>query len=219
MKCKNCKKENIEGTKYCKYCGELLYEMKTCQNGHQYIASEKNCPYCPPPGGERIITPFEDIKTTDKDATANLINDERTIIDTSKAILNKNISNSDDKTVIVSTEKSEPQLSNIQSSKSRKLIGWLVTFDIDPNGKDFRLYEGRNTIGKNSNNDVVLLEPSVSSLHSTILYRPLDKKLFIQDNLSTNGTFVNNTLIDDKQVLADNDIIRIGKINLKVKLI
>lgn len=218
MKCKNCKKENLEGTKYCKFCGELLFEMKTCPNGHQYNAAEKNCPYCPPPGGERVINPFEDMKTV-ADVSPNVHNSgDKTVVDTSKATLSSNVQ-AGDKTVISSPNQTEAQLKKIQSNVSRKMIGWLVTFDIDPNGKDFRLYEGKTTIGKDAKNDVVLVDPAVSSLHATILFRPLDKKLIIQDNLSTNGTFVNDALIDDKQVLADNDIIKIGKINLKVKLI
>lgn len=218
MKCKKCKKENAAGAKYCKYCGELLFEMKTCPNGHQYNSSESNCPYCPPPGGERVINPFGDMKTVAESPDASQENYDKTVVDNSNPILSQSNYNTGDKTIILDPQQSEPKLRKMQYS-SRKLIGWLVTFDIDPNGKDFRLYEGRTTIGKDSKNDIVLLDPSVSSLHATILFRPQDKKIFIQDNLSTNGSFVNDVLIDDKQTLADNDRIRIGNINLILKLI
>ena len=218
MKCRNCKKENPEGTKYCKYCGELLYEMKTCPNGHQYNASEKYCPHCPLP--EQVKTNNSDnMKTVAENYNINIDSNDKTVLDNSKVVMSQNGIDIKDKTVIASPDESKIQLEKIQSSRSRKLIGWLVTFDINPNGKDFKLFEGKTTIGKSDKNDIVILDPSVSSAHATILYRPLDKKLFIQDNLSTNGTFVNNNLIDDKQVLSDNDIITIGKINLKVKLI
>lgn len=218
MKCKNCKKENPEGTKYCKFCGELLYDMKTCPNGHQYYASEKYCPYCPPPEQVKAIN-SDNIKTVAENYNINTYGDDKTVLDNSKVVMSQNGIDLNDKTVVASPDESKIQLEKIQSGKSRKLIGWLVTFDINPNGKDFKLYEGKTTIGKSDKNDIIILDPSVSSTHATILYRPLDKKLFIQDNLSTNGTFVNGNLIDDKQVLSDNDIITIGKINLKVKLI
>ncbi len=218
MKCRNCKKENPEGTKYCKYCGELLYEMISCPNGHHYNSSEKYCPYCPPPDTEKTVI-LDDMKTIAEKAVKSVDSYDKTVIDNSKTELEKLEGNFSDKTVIASAEQSKPQLEKISPQNSRKLIGWLVTFDIDSNGKDFRLFEGKTTIGKNNKNDIIILDPSVSNNHAIILYRPLDKKLYIQDNLSTNGTFVNDKLIDDKQILSDNDIIKIGKINLKVKLI
>jgi len=50
-----------------------------------------------------------------------------------------------------------------------------------------------------------------------LLYR--DDTFILQDMLSTNGTFVNEEPIDDKVVLKNDDIIRVGSINLKLKTI
>lgn len=219
MKCKKCKKENLEGTKYCKYCGELLYDLITCSNGHQYNASEKRCPYCLPYETEVNSNELDNMKTIVIENTDNSNDYEKTNINSTEILLNQNFKDSDDKTILIDPDQSQPQLKKIQTGSYRKLIGWLITFDIDPNGKDFRLYEGKNTIGKDMKNDIVLIDPTVSNTHATILYRQVDKKLIIQDNLSTNGTFVNDELIEDKKILNDNDIIKIGKIKLKVKLI
>jgi pSer/pThr/pTyr-binding forkhead associated (FHA) protein len=92
---------------------------------------------------------------------------------------------------------------------NRKLVGWLVSFTMDPNGKDFRLYEGRNTIGSDPSNDIVVTgDPAVSSKHLTILYRM--GKFKCKDEFSTNGTYVNEVFFEEGD-LTDGAIIRIGQ--------
>jgi pSer/pThr/pTyr-binding forkhead associated (FHA) protein len=97
----------------------------------------------------------------------------------------------------------------------RRLTGWLVTFDLDPMGQDFRLFQGRHVIGSSPNCDIRLTVPGVSSEHAILLCR--NDKFIIEDNLSSNGTFVNNEMIEDKVYLGENDIIRIATIELKLK--
>nr|HPM03794.1 FHA domain-containing protein [Candidatus Cloacimonadota bacterium] len=53
--------------------------------------------------------------------------------------------------------------------------------------------------------------------HAVILYR--DNKLWIQDQLSTNGTFVNDELIEEKTKLSNGDIIKMGNVKLKVVIV
>ena len=60
--------------------------------------------------------------------------------------------------------------------------------------------ESHVTIGRESNNDVVLKHPSISNYHAQI------KKGVIQDCMSTNGTYVNNQRIDTVN-LQDGDCI------------
>ena len=90
-----------------------------------------------------------------------------------------------------------------------KLVGWLVTYTLDPNGVDFRVFEGRNIIGRDFNCGICINDNKVSSQHAILLYR--NEKFRIKDNLSVNGTVVNGEDIDDDSVvLKDGDIIKIG---------
>ncbi len=99
---------------------------------------------------------------------------------------------------------------------NRKLTGWLVSFTIHPNGVDFRLYEGKNTIGTSPSCDIVLQDPQVSGHHLTLLIRPGTDAVRFKDEFSTNGTLINGTPIDEG-TLQDGDIIKIGSTELRFR--
>ena len=69
----------------------------------------------------------------------------------------------------------------------------------------------RISIGRTSENDVVLENRGVSRLHAQIEFT--DNTAVIIDNESLNGTFVNNRKISE-EILRDNDVVTIGKYNL-----
>jgi len=100
--------------------------------------------------------------------------------------------------------------------QNRKLIGWLVSFTIHPNGVDFRLYEGKNTVGTNPSCDIVLQDPQVSGHHLTLLIRPGTNVVRFKDEFSTNGTLINGTPLDEG-TLQDGDIIKIGSTELRFR--
>jgi pSer/pThr/pTyr-binding forkhead associated (FHA) protein len=64
--------------------------------------------------------------------------------------------------------------------------------------------------------DVVLDDAEVSRRHAVV--RLSNGALEISDANSANGTFVNGARISGSQVLADGDLIRLGKTTLKVEL-
>ena len=83
-------------------------------------------------------------------------------------------------------------------------------------GVDFRLYEGRNVIGRDVECTITVPDKTMSGKHAIILFR--DDKFKIKDELSSHGTFVNNRDIEDETVeLHDNDIIRMGETDFKFK--
>ena len=41
-------------------------------------------------------------------------------------------------------------------------MGWIVSFDIDPMGKDYKIFEGRNFVGSSSKCDIAIIDQSVS---------------------------------------------------------
>lgn len=103
-----------------------------------------------------------------------------------------------------------------QYRSTRKLVGWLVTYSLDPMGADFKLYEGRNIIGRSMDCNITVNDNMISSEHAVILFR--SGKYSITDKQSSHGTFVNDVDIDlDPYYLNDGDTIKIGKTVFKFK--
>lgn len=98
----------------------------------------------------------------------------------------------------------------------RKLVGWLVSYTLDEMGIDFKLYEGKNVIGRKMECQITLQDSTVSGEHATILFRA--GKFSIRDMQSTQGTFVNDEDIElDAHYIKDGDILRLGKTVLKFR--
>jgi len=100
--------------------------------------------------------------------------------------------------------------------KNLPVVAWIVVLNGAQKGEDFRLLEGKNTLGNAAASNITLSDPAVSAEHASINYK--DGKFVITDLDSTNGTFIN----DDSEPLArvdlrDNDVIRVGETSLKFK--
>ena len=81
--------------------------------------------------------------------------------------------------------------------------------------KEFELAKERITIGRRSDNDIQLDDPTISSIHAVLTLKPdayLDGAfdVAIIDFNSTNGLFVNDKKVQ-QQRLTVGDIIRIGQ--------
>lgn len=99
---------------------------------------------------------------------------------------------------------------NAGKPMGRKLVGFLVTYNRNPLGKAYNLYEGKNYIGRDRSCDVFVPEDNqMSGRHMSILYRNVDNKFKYRDEQSSNGTFVNKELSDEGE-LHNYDIIRLG---------
>ena len=178
--------------------------FKLCPNGHYYNEQLSDCPYCPKLQNTQIPNVVNDDKTVIHH-TGGGDNSDKTQIFTPPATGNEG---SLDKTRIVNAPEHQPIIQLGQARNSRKLVGWLVSYSIDDNGVDFKLFEGRNSIGADGGNDIVLTnDASISSKHLTILFRLGTFKY--KDELSTNGTFINDVIADEGN-LADGDMIKLG---------
>jgi len=91
----------------------------------------------------------------------------------------------------------------------------MATLQLTFNGglvQEFYLDKDTYSIGRKSDNDIVIDNLAVSGHHAKVLTILNDS--FIEDLNSTNGTYVNGTLIQ-KQPLQNNDLIKIGKHEIK----
>lgn len=160
---------------------------KFCNNGHQMEDAWSDCPYC-------IRTGYR----------ANNAGMGKTVLDMDTTRPEQPVAYDGGKTVALSSIKRAP------------VVGWLVAMNGSQKGEDFRLREGKNSLGTAAGNEVTLRDQAVSSKHASISYK--DGKFMITDLDSTNGTFVNDS---DEPIarteLMDNDMIRVGETTLKFK--
>jgi hypothetical protein len=92
------------------------------------------------------------------------------------------------------------------------LVGTLTADD----GTMHPLLEETSTIGRTPANTIALRDASVSAHHAQVV-RSADG-FVIEDVGSRNGTFINSEKLSDKRLLADGDLIRLGKIILTFNL-
>jgi len=88
----------------------------------------------------------------------------------------------------------------------------LVIVGREP-GKSIGIKPGRHVLGRETDCEIILMDPSVSRHHAVIV-RGIDGAVTMQNLSSTNGTQVNDDKID-KVRLQNGDIIRIGSVILK----
>jgi len=190
-----------------------MSEFKLCENGHYFPQGLKDCPYCPKndnqagQGGGLDKTKIADDQKPTFGGGGGGGSLSRTQIFTGGG------GNQD----FAFPSNNTPQFKPQQSSTGRKLVGWLVSFTIDPNGSDHKLFEGRNLIGADAMCDISIPnDAAVSSKHLTILHRMGHFKF--KDELSTNGTFIND-VFEEEGNLKDGDMVRIGDTVFKFRSI
>ena len=100
--------------------------------------------------------------------------------------------------------------------ETRKLVGWLVSYTLDTMGVDFKLYEGRNIIGRGADCSISINDNMVSAKHSTLLFKA--GRYAIKDEMSSHGTIVNGNDIGlDPCYLQDGDEIKMGNTVFKFR--
>jgi hypothetical protein len=202
--------------------------LKQCEKGHYFEENIDVCPYCPKQSVSLPKTEFtsdkkspeESPKRTDVLSTALYAGTENSVGSDTPIVtkIEKSPGNTFDplKTSITPSEGAEGVKIG-EAAQRRKLRGWLVTFDLFEFGTDFKIIEGRNTIGKDAQNEITIKDSEVSGSHAIILCR--HDEFIIEDEMSTNGTYINGAELGPRSphVLSDGDKIKIGKIELLFK--
>ncbi|MDR1552059.1 MAG: FHA domain-containing protein [Prevotellaceae bacterium] len=221
-----------------------MKEFKKCPNGHYYQGT--NCPYCPANatagnnetetmGGNNADkrteiygmnknagteTTQDGNKTKVMEGFGN-VNDSTVSDNSSNAggnINNQNISSN--RTVFGDDVEIETPTGSVkveqQYRNTRKLVGWLVTYSADKMGIDFKLYEGRNIIGRDADCNITVHDRMVSGKHAILLFRA--DRYSLTDSQSSHGTFVNSEDIAlEPHYLNDGDIICMGETVFKFR--
>ena len=119
------------------------------------------------------------------------------------------------------SQQSSEERTNVPSSSSHPktlilpdeppTLSWLVALNGPARGKLYRIKQSGLTIGRESDNDIVLNDETVSRYHARLLVEPGigNPQIYIQDLASVNGTLVNGERIV-RRLLQDEDRIAIG---------
>ncbi|GAB4487101.1 MAG: winged helix-turn-helix domain-containing protein [Anaerolineales bacterium] len=81
----------------------------------------------------------------------------------------------------------------------------------DPLGNEHLLETAVTRLGRAAENEIVILSNRASREHAHILRE--GRKVFLEDQHSTNGTFLNAARVLEKTLLRDGDEITIGEVN------
>lgn len=201
--------------------------IKKCPNGHQYNTNiyGDNCPICSNEGnaqsGPASVGPETRIGGGPSPSSlSNQASNLHTHIATAAASSAQSQGAGETK---IRPQDAEPHAGGhtvirhaqrpgmLGKNPTRKLVGFLITYNREPNGRAFNIYEGRNYIGRDPQCDICVSDDSqMSGKHLSILYRNVDGKFKFRDEQSSNGTFVNKELLDDGE-LQNHDIIRAGE--------
>ena len=103
-----------------------------------------------------------------------------------------------------------------QSSSPQPAANSLVGSLTQDSGAVFPLLDDEYLIGRDASNPISIADNSISSRHARIIRGP--DGFFIEDLKSRNGTFVNGGKVTDRRLLANNDVVRIGKVILTFNL-
>ncbi len=192
-----------------------------CKMGHVYDDSKfSECPFC------KSAEEDGNILNLDSEETAAL---ESTMPDyetlpADEPLVGKRMMGDEtipDQTIpdnVLEENNDIPVISQKRTTVKKRIEGFLVTYSHNSYGDYYPLYLGKNRIGRNNNNDVVVNDLAMSGEHAIILFR--GNKVFIEDKLSVNGTFINDAKESiDRATLKDNDIIKMGKTVFKIKII
>lgn len=190
-------------------------KFKQCPNGHYYQGA--SCPYCKT-GNQtghttslktEVFVGVDDDQTTTVDPYGgnSTGGGTTTIIDGQKTVVGKKPTTQYNRTVFGDEE--EDIQEDPHPQYGRKLVGWLVTYSFDELGMDYKLYEGRNIIGRDVDCNITVNDGRMSGKHAVLLFRT--NKYSLTDSQSSHGTFVNDEDIElEPRYLKDGDIIRMG---------
>lgn len=103
------------------------------------------------------------------------------------------------------------------------LVGFLVTFQNEPNGVFWPIRSGKTQLGRAGSDkvDIGINDASASSKHANVSADPSTGQAFVQDDGSRNGTFLNEQKLNpgEQRQLHDNDRLRLGSTTLVIKLL
>jgi hypothetical protein len=214
--------------------------FKKCNNGHFYKEDLSNCPYCPGGAGNSNNSGNSDLNKTivaggmtssgTDNAKTDVFGTQSNVSDQTKVFGSGNPQASGqpkrdlNRTYIAgvtdadASSTSDGAVIDATPRASRRIVGWILSYTLDPMGVDYRIYEGNNTIGREPGNSITITkDTTISGKHANILYKK--GNFWIKDEMAANGTFLNDEELEIEKAypLKDGDVIRLANTTFKFK--
>lgn len=112
-----------------------------------------------------------------------------------------------------------PQDARNSAQRENRLVGWLVSYEMDSKGKTFEIRAGRSLLSSENSQDkriITVREGSISSPHSA-LSASMRHKVMVQDIFSEFGTYLTKASsgkefeVNGPTELEHGDWLRIGE--------
>jgi len=222
MDCPNCKRHNADGLTYCDFCGTPLaapspspHKRKTeAEAAPPPSAKRKTEIESPEPGEAGGFDPF----AQPKGGFTPAARPGGAGSPGAAAAPKKLKTQFDAGDPFATPAPARPGAPEAPSAQGRRIVGWLVTFDGDPDGTSFIVREGRNGIGRDATNEIPLADDGmVSGTHAYLIWRA--GRARIADHNSQNGTFLNEQDVLEQVEVKDGDVIRVGRTRFLVRLL
>lgn len=203
--------------------------VRQCGAGHFFSAAVDSCPYCQPAAPPKAAPPAGESTSARREQRAVVLDRTEIVqaLDTARrgltSPLRPTVSSAPPPVIAPAASHAAPpsdaelrstgvsKLAPAGESAEGRLIGWMVSYDLDPNGKDIRLQDGhRYRVGAHTQCQIVVDHSSVSQHHATLIAQ--DGKVFVKDELSTNGTRVNDSPIIGAVELSSYDDVKFGDV-------
>lgn len=177
---------------------------KKCPNGHQYDSSiyGDNCPFCP--SGHTHVNSGTESGTRTTSGNGGTSNETGATIPQPG-----NLGSGD--TIFGGYPLNGTDASN--STRDRRVVGLLVSYSANEAGEVYKIYEGRNIIGRGNECDIPFPNDNTMSRdHLLIQYIEAKGAFRAQDKGSSHGTYINGQVcvLGDTMEIKTNDVIVLG---------
>lgn len=132
-----------------------------------------------------------------------------------KDVIKQASANEDGKTTgyFMSRYESSSESASIQSEP---VVGWLVCIKGNHIGESFEVFSGKNTVGRNNSNRIVLSKDGGISRekHAYIIFDPKNTEYYLQPGDGNGLTYVNGSFVPATQKINNKDVIGLSNCEL-----
>jgi|GEM_PF-2592011 len=203
--CQACGHRNTEAGSVCRGCGQPLSpgHFPRCSNGHIITGGSRFCPWC-----------GEEIGAGGRGATERY----QPGPDSQKFRETRKLSETGGRKTQVLSQAPAPEAQRTrvirpgageETAGEPRLVGFLVSYTLDPDGFFFILREGRQSLGSGPEAALRVEDARLSKEHAVLLFR--NGRFIFEDRLSSNGSYLNGQEAIGQREIFHGDRLAMGE--------